>query len=108
MSSSLQLTFDEWQKTQVFVISLSTVKEAGKPLSKLVQFKIVFEDEETILETRVKIRPNRTKQEYIELAFKKLRNQIVQFVKQQGAGAVVGIQQSFPIEYFNEESVVDE
>jgi len=107
MSTPLQLTTDEWRKIQVFVISLSTAKEAGTNM-KLVQFKIVFEDEETILETRVKVRPNRNKQDYIELAFKKLRSQIVQFVKQQGESAVVGIQQSFPIEYFNNESVVDE
>ncbi len=98
MSQLTQLTQSEWEQTRVYVISITPLTVEEKRF-KVVEFKIEYETTTKTFQIQVRMRPKSTQEDVIQRAFKKLRKEIVEFVKAQET-TILNAQYSFPLEFF--------
>jgi hypothetical protein len=96
----MSLTQEEYQGSQLFIESFSRVDA----LSRRVVFRVIYDGETMMFSEVVNSKNPQTKDFYINRAFRKLRKQMVAWIKAENqSGGVVGRQYDFSLEDWNHE-----
>lgn len=108
MSIQDQISFEEYNATQVEVLTIRNDISPQNRKVKVLIYRVSFEDETKEFEVQVQQRKGWQKQQYIIIGFRKLSKEIRRFIKQQSETSVLKITQVFPIELFNADFVDDD
>jgi hypothetical protein len=96
----MHLTQEEHQGSQLVIDSFSRVDA----LSRRVVFRVIYDGETMMFSEVVNSKTTQTKDFYINKAFRKLRKQMVAWIKAESqSGGVVGRQYAYSLEDWNKD-----